>query len=382
MKNENNASPAGLRTDALSVGYNGKTLISEISLSLSRGEILTLIGPNGSGKTTILKSITRHLALISGTVFIDERNIRTLSGKELAQKMAVVLTERVRPEMMTCFELAAAGRYPYTGSFGLLTPRDREIVNSALARVHALDIADRDISAISDGQRQRVLLARALCQEPEIIVLDEPTSFLDIRHKIELLEILSDMAKNRGISVVMSMHEIDLAERISDKVVCVKGDRIAAYGTPDEIFTGDRIAELYDMQEGSFNALLGSVELSAPQGEAKVFVVGGGGFGIPFYRALQKKNIPFSAGILYENDIDAAVALPLAHRVVCAQAFQPLTQAQINEAKALIDAAETVVDSGCPIGTYNRANADLLDYARRSGKTILTSLDALSEAKL
>ena len=300
MKNDNNASPAGLRTDALSVGYNGKALISEISLSLARGEILTLIGPNGSGKTTILKSITRHLASIAGTVYIDERNIRTLSGKELARKMAVVLTERVRPEMMTCFELAAAGRYPYTGSFGLLTPSDREIVSAALARVHALDIADRDISAISDGQRQRVLLARALCQEPEIIVLDEPTSFLDIRHKIELLEILSDMAKNRGISVVMSMHEIDLAERISDKVVCVKGDRIAAYGTPDEIFTGDRIAQLYDMQEGSFNALLGSVELSAPQGEAKVFVVGGGGFGIPFYRALQKKNIPFSAGILYE----------------------------------------------------------------------------------
>ena len=227
-----------------------------------------------------------------------------------------------------------------------------------------------------------MLLARALCQEPEIIVLDEPTSFLDIRHKIELLEILSDMAKNRGISVVMSMHEIDLAERISDKVVCVKGDRIAAYGTPDEIFTGDRIAQLYDMQEGSFNALLGSVELSAPQGEAKVFVVGGGGFGIPFYRALQKKNIPFSAGILYENDIDAAVALPLAHRVVCAPAFRPVTDAQIIEAKTLIDAVETVVDSGCPIGAYNRANADLLDYARRSGKTILTSLDALSEAKL
>ena len=382
MKNENNASPAGLRTDALSVGYNGIPLIRDITLSLARGEILTLIGPNGSGKTTILKSITRHLDSIAGTVYVDERNLRTLSGKELATKMAVVLTERVRPEMMTCFELAAAGRYPYTGSFGLLTPRDREIVKEALARVHALDIADRDISAISDGQRQRVLLARALCQEPEIIVLDEPTSFLDIRHKIELLEILSDMAKNRGISVVMSMHEIDLAERISDKVVCVKGDRIAAYGTPDEIFTGDRIASLYDMHEGSFNALLGSVELSAPQGEAKCFVVGGGGFGIPFYRALQKKNIPFSAGILYENDIDAAVARPLARRVVCAQAFTPVTQAGIDEAKALIDAVDTVIDSGCPIGQYNRANADLLDYARSRDKTILTSLDALTEAEL
>ena len=382
MKNDNNVNPAGLRTDALAVGYNGIPLISGITLSLARGEILTLIGPNGSGKTTILKSITKHLASIAGTVYIDERNLRTLSGRELATKMAAVMTERVRPEMMTCFELAAAGRYPYTGSFGLLTPRDREIVNAALARVHALDIADRDVSEVSDGQRQRVLLARALCQEPEIIVLDEPTSFLDIRHKIELLEILSDMAKNHGISVVMSMHEIDLAERISDKIVCVKGDRIAACGTPEEIFTGGRIAELYDMRSGSFNALLGSVELSAPQGAAKVFVIGGGGFGIPFYRALQKKNVPFSAGILYENDIDAAVARPLAQRVVCVPAFTPVTRAGIDEAKSVIDTVEFVIDSGCPIGQYNRANADLLDYAKNRGKTILTSLDALSEAEL
>jgi iron complex transport system ATP-binding protein len=159
--------------------------------------------------------------------------MRTISGKEIATKMAVVLTQRVRPEMMTCRELVAAGRYPYTGSFGLLTAHDKEVVERSLDRVHALDIADQDVTAISDGQRQRVLLARAICQEPEIIVLDEPTSFLDIRHKIELLDILSDMAKNNGITVVMSLHESDLAERISDRIVCVKGDRIAAYGTPE-----------------------------------------------------------------------------------------------------------------------------------------------------
>ncbi|MBR6052149.1 MAG: ABC transporter ATP-binding protein, partial [Clostridia bacterium] len=339
----NNDFSEKLKLDSLTVGYNGVPLISDITLSLGKGEIITLIGPNGSGKSTILKSITRHLATIAGTVYIDEKNMRTLSGKEIATKLAVVLTERVRPEMMSCRELVAAGRYPYTNSFGLLTARDREVVEYSLSRVHALDIADKDVTAISDGQRQRVLLARAICQEPEIIVLDEPTSFLDVKHKIELLEILSDMAKNQGISVVMSLHEIDLAERISDKIVCVKGDRIAAYGTPDEIFSNDTIASLYGIESGSFNALLGSVELSAPKGEARCFVVGGNSRGIPYYRALRKRGVPFYAGILAENDIDVSVAVPLATRAVISAAYEPITDELVREAKALIDSVEFVV---------------------------------------
>ena len=380
--NKDNLQDKKLNTQSLTVGYEGVPLISDISLSIEPGEILTLIGPNGSGKTTILKSITRRLAAIAGTVYIDGRNMRFLSGKEIAAKMAVVLTERVRPEMMSCFELAAAGRYPYTGSFGLLTPHDREIVRAALARVHALDISERDVNEISDGQRQRVLLARAICQEPEIIVLDEPTSFLDIRHKIELLEILSDMAKNQGISVIMSMHEVDLAERISDKIVCVKGDRIAACGTPDEIFSGDKIAALYDMESGSFDPLLGTLELSAPRGDIKFFVIGGNGSGIPYYRALQKRGTAFAAGILMENDIDMSVAGPLAKTVICAQAFRPVTQTEIAAARAIIDKVGAVIDCGCPTGEYNRANAQLLEYARSRGKTIISSLGELSEAKL
>ena len=378
----NNDFSEKLKLDSLTVGYNGVPLISDITLSLGKGEIITLIGPNGSGKSTILKSITRHLATIAGTVYIDEKNMRTLSGKEIATKLAVVLTERVRPEMMSCRELVAAGRYPYTNSFGLLTARDREVVEYSLSRVHALDIADKDVTAISDGQRQRVLLARAICQEPEIIVLDEPTSFLDVKHKIELLEILSDMAKNQGISVVMSLHEIDLAERISDKIVCVKGDRIAAYGTPDEIFSNDTIASLYGIESGSFNALLGSVELSAPKGEARCFVVGGNSRGIPYYRALRKRGVPFYAGILAENDIDVSVALPLATRAVVGAAYEPITDELVREAKALIDSVEFVVDCGCPVGEFNRANGTLIEYARDRGKTVLSSMRELVEVEI
>lgn len=370
-----------LRLESLAVGYNGKPLISDISLSVAKGEIVTLIGPNGSGKSTILKSITKHLATIAGTVYIDGKNMRLLSGKDIAKKLAVVLTERVRPELMTCREMVAAARYPYTGSFGLLTDHDREVVERSLEIVHALDIADQDVTAISDGQRQRVLLARAICQEPEIIVLDEPTSFLDIRHKIELLEILSDMAKNKGISVVMSLHEIDLAERISDRIVCVKGERIAAYGTPDEIFSDETIAGLYGIENGSFNALLGSVELSAPKGEVRCFVIGGGGFGIPFYRALQKRGIAFAAGILQPNDMDMAVASVLAQTVLCTESFMPVSESLVGKARKAIDSVGFVIDCGCPVGDFNKANADLLSYAREKEKKVVRSLKELSEVE-
>lgn len=375
--NTENSVRAKLRIDSLTVGYNGVPLVSDITLSLEKGEILTLIGPNGAGKSTILKSITKHLAAISGAVYLDEKNMRVISGKDLAKKLAAVHTERVRPELMSCFEFVSAGRYPYTGGFGALSPRDKEAVRDALEKVNALDIAGKDISHISDGQRQRVLLARAICQEPEIIVLDEPTSFLDIRHKIELLGILAAMAKNDGITVVMSLHEIDLAERVSDKIVCVKGDKIAACGTPREIFCDETVKELYGIESGSFNALLGSIELAAPRGEPECFVIGGGGSGIPFYRALQKRGVPFAAGILSGNDIDLAVALPLAREVVQSPPFRAPGAAETERARELIRSVQTVIDCGAPKEGTAAANADLLAFAENEGRRIITSAEEL-----
>ena len=205
--------------DHLTVGYDKKPLIKDICIGIEKGEIVTLIGPNGSGKSTILKSITRQLKLVGGNVEFDGKNLHELSFRELSTKMAVVLTERMKPELMTCHDIVATGRYPYTGRLGMLTREDEEKVEEAMRAVHAEELGGRDFNAISDGQRQRVLLARAICQEPEVIILDEPTSFLDIRHKLELLAILRRMAQEKGITVIMSLHEIDLAQKISDKII-------------------------------------------------------------------------------------------------------------------------------------------------------------------
>ena len=251
---------AYLETKDLAVGYHGKPLIEEIPLHVQRGRIVTLIGPNGSGKSTILKTIIGQLPKVSGTVYLDGKTMQERSRNEIARRMAILMTARMEPELMTCRDVVGTGRYPYTGKLGILTSEDRAIVERSLAQVGGLDFADRPFANISDGQRQRILLARALCQEPEIIVLDEPTSFLDIRYKLELLTVLKRMVRENDLAVLLSLHELELAERISDTVVCVAGDRIDRIGPPEEIFTRAYIAKLYRMEHGKYDPCFDSLE--------------------------------------------------------------------------------------------------------------------------
>ena len=169
------------KMDDMAVGYQGKTLIHDINIGIDKGEIVTLIGPNGSGKSTILKSITKQLKLIGGKVFFDGTSLQEMSYKELSSNMAVVLTERIKTELMTCHEIVATGRYPYTGRLGILTPEDEQIVDEAMKAVHAEDLGNRDFNAISDGQKQRVLLARAIsCSDIMTVIC----FFLAIRSNI------------------------------------------------------------------------------------------------------------------------------------------------------------------------------------------------------
>lgn len=353
--------------DQLTVGYNGKPLINQIQVGIHKGEIVTLIGPNGSGKSTILKSITRQLKILGGKVLYEENDLHKLSYKELSTRMAVVLTERMRPELMTCHDIVATGRYPYTGRLGILSREDENKVDEAMRIVHAEELGSRDFNAISDGQRQRVLLARAICQEPEIIVLDEPTSFLDIRHKLELLTILKQMVLDHQLTVIMSLHELDLAQKISDKVICVHGEYIEKYGAPEEIFTSEYIRKLYGITRGSYNAAFGCVEMDPPRGEPQVFVIGGNGSGIPYYRKLQRQGIPFAAGVLHTNDVDCQVAGALADQVITEKPFESISQESYDKAVELMKKCQKVI---CPLkefGTVNAANRELLRLARELG---------------
>lgn len=239
-------------TQKMCVGYENKPLIKDVEITLKKGEILTLIGPNGAGKSTVLKSIAGQLALLGGTVYLGESAVSEMRGNELAKKMSVVFTQKVRAELKTCRDVAATGRYPYTGRFGVLSKDDWRIVDEVMELTHVTDIAGQDYEKVSDGQKQRVMLARALCQEPEIIVLDEPTSYLDIRYKLAFLSILKEMRQKRNLTVIMSLHELELAKIISDKILCLKGEYVERYGTPEEIFETDFIRRLYGMEDDGF----------------------------------------------------------------------------------------------------------------------------------
>lgn len=238
----------------LSAGYGGADIVSGISFEVEAGEILTMIGPNGGGKSTVLKAVCGLLRRSGGSVELCGRNADTMSRAERSRILSVMLTERIRPDLMTCRDVIAAGRYPYTGTFGALTEEDEKIVENAVETVNARDFADSDFNSVSDGQRQRVLLARAICQEPRVLILDEPTSYLDIRHKIAFFEILRRLA-DEGLAVVMSLHELDFAEKISDKVICIQNGVIRR--SDESIFSPENVCGLYDIPRELYDKYFG-----------------------------------------------------------------------------------------------------------------------------
>ena len=231
-------------TQNLAVGY-GAPLLQDIALHAERGKILALIGPNGAGKSTLLKTLAAQLAPQGGAVLLDGRDLTAYTPNARARKLALMLPHTARTELTTCFDVAAAGRYPYTGRLGILSADDKAVVRDALKLVQAETLADRDFTKISDGQRQRVLLARAVCQQPEILLLDEPTSFLDIKGKAELMAILQTLAHEKNLAVIVTLHELELARKLADAVVCVSPRGVSAVLTPQDAFAEDNIRALF-----------------------------------------------------------------------------------------------------------------------------------------
>ena len=251
-------------TQELAIGYGKMPLASGIALGANPGQILVLVGPNGAGKSTLLKTLAGQLAPLGGTVLLDGQDLTAYTGTARAQKLALMLPHTRRTELTTCFEFAAAGRIPYTGRLGILSDADRQAVQDALEIAGAAHLADRDFNCISDGQRQRVLLARAICQQPKVLLLDEPTSFLDIKGKIELLTILQKLAHEQGLAVIVSLHELDMAQKIADAVVCVFPDHVSGVLTPDAAFAPDNIRALYALSEEQYTALFGQAKPQKP----------------------------------------------------------------------------------------------------------------------
>lgn len=352
----------------LTVGYDRIPLIKNINLGVRPGEILTLIGPNGSGKSTILKTITKQLKTIGGSVFLGKESMRELTDSEISRHLSMVMTERIHTELLSGRDVVATGRYPYTGRLGILSQQDWKKVDEAIALVHAGEVQQQDFRRISDGQRQRLMLARAICQDTQVLILDEPTSYLDMGFKLDILTTIRMLARKKNLAVIMSLHELDLAQKVSDTIACVKGDRIDRVGTPEEIFSGNYVQQLYGVKPQQFEPQTGQVFMVRPEGIPEVFVIGGGGTGLAVYNRLQRQNIPFAAGILQENDVEYAAASALAACVFSEKAFFPVSEETFLRAKQMLDDCDACICALTEFGPYNEKNRQLYEYAKKLGK--------------
>ena len=352
----------------LTVGYDRIPLIKNINLGVRPGEILTLIGPNGSGKSTILKTITKQLKTIGGSVFLGKESMRELTDSEISRHLSMVMTERIHTELLSGRDVVATGRYPYTGRLGILSQQDWKKVDEAIALVHAGEVQQQDFRRISDGQRQRLMLARAICQDTQVLILDEPTSYLDMGFKLDILTTIRMLARKKNLAVIMSLHELDLAQKVSDTIACVKGDRIDRVGTPEEIFSGNYVQQLYGVKSRQFELQTGQVFMERPEGIPEVFVIGGGGTGLAVYNRLQRQNIPFAAGILQENDVEYAAASALAACVFSEKAFFPVSEETFLRAKQMLGSCKTCICALTEFGPYNEKNRQLFEYAKKLGK--------------
>ena len=351
-----------MKAHDLSVGYS-KAILIDLNFSVRKGEILGVLGPNGSGKSTLLKTLMRALSPLSGRVYINSSDIYSFKPSELAKKMSVMLTERSDAGFLTGFEVVALGRYPYVDAFGRLSQQDREIISECLRLVNAEHLGDRLFSEMSDGEKQKILIARALAQEPEVILMDEPTSFLDARHKIEIMLLLRRIASEKKVAIVLTTHDIELALRICDRVMLVRDGKVVAEGIPEETLSSDVLCSVYGVESASFEIELGSFEIRRNGGESRVHVVCGGGSGANIMRFLAKKNIPFTAGIVHTSDVDYVVARSTAADIVSEMAYTTISDQNFERAKKLVR-GKIIIDTGFPVGEINQRNLELFDYAK------------------
>ena len=234
-----------LTVDDVSCGYDGRPVLERVTLSLDRGEFIGLLGPNGSGKTTLLRVMDGALPPSRGRVLLEGRDIGRLRRTLLARRIAVVAQENRLMFSFSAREVVMMGRFPYLKGFGFEGPRDREVCERAMELTDTLEFADRGIEELSGGERQRVFIARALAQEPDVVLFDEPTAFLDLKHQVRFFDLIHRLNEDDGLTIVTVSHDINLAAAYCRRLVLLSRGRIFRDGTPREVITEEAVGEVY-----------------------------------------------------------------------------------------------------------------------------------------
>ncbi|MFZ7132732.1 MAG: ABC transporter ATP-binding protein [Eubacteriales bacterium] len=392
-----------LETKALTVSYGEKIILDKVNIAIKEGEFVGILGPNGTGKSTLIKAITDLIDIHSGKIFINTMDNNGLSKKERAKLISVVPQEFSIDFDFTTFDIVMMGRNPHAGKRSKTEIDDYEIVKEAMQLTNTWAYKDRYFNYLSGGERQRVIVARAIAQQSCIILLDEPTSHLDIHHQLEIMELIHMLKEKRKMTVMAVLHDINMAARFSDRLLLLNHGHIVAEGTPEEVIKEEHLSKIYHMEMiVRENKILRKREIiplrvikdKNIESNRKIHVVSGGGSGEEILERLKSKGFSVTAGVLNQGDSDWEICKILKIPCVEALPFSNVTEDNAKENLKLMHQSDYILVTNVPFGSGNLKNLEVLrqvekmiyfyrnrsdiDYTEGSAYKILNELEKRS----
>ena len=365
-----------LRIEGIDFKYESTQILDRVTFEAKSGEFLGVMGPNGSGKTTLLKCLTRVLKPHRGTVLIDRQDITLLSRKEIAQTMGVVPQSSEINFAFTVFDIVLMGRTPHITGFKLESEKDYEITRKALELTHTSHLSERTFDQLSGGEKQRVIIARALAQEPRILLLDEPTIHLDIGCQVEVLNLVRTLCKQREMVLIAVLHDLNQASQFCDRLILLNDGKIVSVGTPEIILTSENIRKTYNvdvlLSRNPVTNALYVTPFTLPQNprEGIIHIVCGGGSGSQLMNILSQ-TFTVTAGVLNVLDSDFGTARSLNITVAGEIPFSQITEESSKINAGLAEKADIVVLTDFPVGFGNLKNVEVVETALKKNISVI-----------
>ena len=371
----------GLKVRDVDAYYGSKKVLASIDFNAAHGEFLGIIGPNGSGKTTLLRTISRILRPRKGTILLDERAIEELNERDFACKFALVPQETAINFEFSALDIVLMGRNPHLGRWELESQKDIEIAKRCMELTNCWHLAYRRITELSGGEKQLVIIARALTQEPEVLLLDEPTSHLDINYQIEIMELLKRLTTREGLIVIAVIHDLNLAAHYCDRLVLLHRGKVISIGTPESVLNTANIKDTFgvdaivwrDAVTNQCYVLPAPVQNRYNERErgTRIHLICGGGAGASLMHTLTERGYRVTVGVVNLLDTDCEVAQHLGIPVVTEAPFSPIADKALHELMVMIQDADAVVVSDMPVGFGNLRNLEAAKRASELGKPVL-----------
>ncbi len=368
-----------ISTEGVTFQYDEAVVINSLSLSIERGSFISIIGPNGSGKSTLLKLLASNITPQGGAIFLEGQNVKDYGKRALSREMAVVPQETSVNYAFQVYDIVLMGRYPHRGRFQRETKEDRKIVKEAMERTNTWQLRNRKINELSGGEGQRVILARALAQEPQLILLDEPTASLDIHHQLEVLELLKSLNEERNVTIIAVLHDLNLAARYSQEILLLHSGKKITMGKTEEVLTVENLKQAYDMEMMIERNLytnrlmihpLGVKAKTMTEKGPRVHLVCGGGTARELIPWLLELGAQITLGVVNQRDSDWDLGKQLRLEMAEEVPFSEISDEALLKAEALAQDADFIIMTSIPLGWGNLKNLNLLKLQLDIGKRV------------